>query len=309
MMGGMAEPLLTSIPTRGPFALQELALFGFGHQSDTTFDGVLRMAFRVDGDLESAVGVEVRQEGERLDLTIHGAADPDVVSRQVARILSCDHDGVAFAALGRRDPVIGALQEVAPGLRPPLFYSPYEAAVWSVISARRGRQQGIRLRERLNETYGESFELAGRTVSALPSPHRLAEVEALPGMPADRVPRLQAIASAAQRGDLDVEHLVGMGPQAAGSAVQALPGIGPFYSSLIVVRACGFADVLPVEEARSRATVHELYGIEQPMTDDEYVAFAERWKPFRTWAVVLIRAAASRLRDRGAVGTGHGGSG
>ncbi|MDQ2783230.1 MAG: hypothetical protein M3Y26_11960, partial [Actinomycetota bacterium] len=66
---------------------------------------------------------------------------------------------------------------------------------------------------------------------------------------------------------------------------------------------------LPVEEARSRATVHELYGIEQPMTDDEYVAFAERWKPFRTWAVVLIRAAASRLRDRGAVGTGHGGSG
>ncbi len=296
----MAEPERTSIPTRGPFSLQELALFGFGHQSDTAFDGVMRMAFRVDGDLESAVGVEVRQDGDRLDLTIHGGADPDVVRHQVARILSCDHDGDAFAALGRRDPVIGSLQEVAPGLRPPLFYSPYEAAVWSVISARRARQQAIRLRERFNEGFGESFELAGRMVSALPSPHRLAEVEALPGLPADRVPRLQAIASAAQRGDLDVARLVRMGPEAAASAVQTLPGIGPFYSSLIVVRG-GFADVLPVEEARGRAAVHEVYGIEQPMSDEEYIAFADRWRPFRTWAVVLIRAAARRLADRRAL--------
>ena len=70
---------------------------------------------------------------------------------------------------------------------------------------------------------------------------------------------------------------------------------GPFYSALIVVRACGFADVLPAEEARSRGAVHELYGISTPMSDEEYTTFAERWKPFRTWAVVLIRAAAHRL--------------
>ena len=31
------------------------------------------------------------------------------------------------------------------------------------------------------------------------------------------------------------------------------------------------------------------------MTDEEYAAFADRWKPYRTWAVVLIRAAAHRL--------------
>ena len=31
------------------------------------------------------------------------------------------------------------------------------------------------------------------------------------------------------------------------------------------------------------------------MTDEEYATFAERWKPYRTWAVVLIRAAAHRL--------------
>ncbi|MEP6649941.1 MAG: hypothetical protein ABJA74_08505 [Lapillicoccus sp.] len=290
-----ATTTTTTIPTRGPFSLEELALFGFGHRAERGFDGVMRMALRVDGDLETAAGVEVRQSGEQLDLTIHGSADPDVVAGQVARVLSCDHDGEGFAELGRRDPVIGALQQVAPGLRPPLFYSPYEAAVWSVISARRARPQGIRLRERLNEAHGDAFELSGQTVTALPSPARLAALTDLPGLPADRIPRLHAVAAAAQAGDLEVDRLVALGPEAVMQAVQELPGIGPFYSSLIVVRACGFADVLPLDEARSRQTVHELYGISTPMSDEEYAGFAERWRPYRTWAVVLIRAAAHRL--------------
>src|SRR4051794_23634044 len=204
----------TSIPTRGLFSLEELALFGFGHRNERTFDGVMRMAFRVDHDLDTAAGVEVRQSGDRLDLTVHGPADPDVVAAQVARILSCDHDGEGFAELGRRDPVIGALQQAAPGLRPALFHSPYEAAVWSVISARRARAQGITLRERLNEAHGEAFQLAGRTVTALPGPSRLAALAELPGLPADRVPRLHAVAAAAARGDLDVDRLVALGPDA-----------------------------------------------------------------------------------------------
>jgi DNA-3-methyladenine glycosylase II len=284
-----------TIPTRGPFSLEELALFGFGHRNERSFDGVMRMAFRVDRDLETAVGVEVRQRADQLDLTVHGDADPDVVAAQVARIVSCDHDGEGFAELGRRDPVIGALQHAAPGLRPALFYSPYEAAVWSVISARRARAQGIALRARLNETHGEAFELAGQTVTALPAPSGLAALTDLPGLPADRIPRLHAVAAAAQRGDLDVDRLAALGPEAAAQAVQELPGIGPFYCQLIVVRACEFVDVLPADEARSRQAVHELYGITTPMTDEEYASFADRWRPYRTWAVVLVRAAAHRL--------------
>ncbi len=286
----------TSIPTRGPFSLEELALFGFGHRNERSFDGVMRMAFRVDHDLETATGVEVRQQGDRLDLTVHGPADPDVVAAQVARILSCDHDGEGFAELGRRDPVIGALQRAAPGLRPALFYSPYEAAVWSVISARRARAPGhhpARPAQRGPRRVLRPRRADGaRAAGAVPArrPHRAAR-----DCPADRIPRLQAIAAAAQRGDLDADRLVALGPEAARQAVQELPGIGPFYATLIVVRACGFVDVLPTEEARSRQAVHDLYGLTTPMTDEEYASFAERWTPYRTWAAVLVRAAAHRL--------------
>src|SRR5437899_679177 len=174
----VTEPSGTfTLPTQGPFSLEAAATFGFGHNTDTEFDGVMRLAFCLDGPpatgsdgagtYETHVGVEVRQDGEQLHCTAYGSDELDRIGAQVARVLSVDHDGNEFLAVGRRDPVIARLQQAAPGLRPPLFYSPYEAAVWSIISARRPRQQGALLRARLGLTEGTTFTLAGRNVPAL----------------------------------------------------------------------------------------------------------------------------------------------
>ncbi len=283
---------------RGAFSLREAALFGFGHRAERTFDGVLRLAFCVDDDYQTTAGVAIRQEGDVLVMTIESAADPWVVAAQAARVVSADHDGRGFAELGARDPVIGALQAVAPGLRPVLFRSPYEAAAWSVISARRAPAQGRTLRERMNAQWGTTFSIAGQDVSCLPTPTALRGITSVPGLPGDRIPRLHAIGAAAAQGRLSARHLQQLGPEAASAEVQQLPGIGPFYSALIVVRASGFTDVLPTVEARARALVHELYQLSDPLDDASYLAFAERWAPWRTWATVLIRAGADRLPAR-----------
>jgi len=210
-------------------------------------------------------------------------------------VLSVDHDGDAFAELGRRDAVIGRLQAAAPGLRPPEFYSPYEAAVWSIISARRPRAQGRRLRELLNAAAGSTFEVAGRATSAVPTPSALARVTSVPGLPPDRMPRLHAVAEAASSGLLEVDRLVAMEPSEAMAELQRIPGIGPFYSSLIVIRACGLADLLPAGEQGIRALVRVLYDLDTDLDEAAFEVFAERWRPFRTWAAVLVRAAASRV--------------
>jgi DNA-3-methyladenine glycosylase II len=292
---------MTRIPTRGPFSLRELALFGFGHRGESDFDGVMRLAFCVDGGYERQVGVAVEQDGDELVLTTtEGAdgrapADLDAVVRQVARVLSVDHDGDAFADLGRRDAVIGRLQAAAPGLRPPEFYSPYEASVWSIISARRPRAQGMRLRELLNAAAGSTFDVAGRPTSTVPTPSALARVTSVPGLPPDRVPRLHAVAEAAASGLLEVDRLVAMNPEEAMLDLQRIPGIGPFYSSLIVIRACGLADLLPAKEEGIRALVRVLYDLDADLDEAAFEAFAERWRPFRTWTAVLVRAAASRV--------------
>jgi DNA-3-methyladenine glycosylase II len=215
----------------------------------------------------------------------------------VARILSLDHDGTAFADVGRQDPAIGRLQRTAPGLRPVLFHSPYEAAAWSVLSARRARSQAIALRSRLSQQYGRAFTVAGRVEHAFPTPDALLTVDGLPGLPAPRVLWLHGIGRAALDGRLDAAKLAAEDPDVAMAALRTLPGIGPFYAALVQVRATGATDVLPVDEPRVLAAAGNLYGRPGPLTQHEFEARAERWRPWRTWACVLIRAVSHRLPD------------
>lgn len=286
----------------GPYDLREVALMGFGHRDEASYDGVMRMAFCLDSDLERQVGVAVRQEGDTLELSVQPAGDGSpltddevaAAAAQVARVVSADHDGAAFHALCEADPVLAPVHAVAPGFRPALFYSPYEAAVWSVVSARRARAQGIGVRRRLAQALGATVEVAGVAMEAVPTPSALLRLESLPGLPADRIPRLHAVAEAAQRGELDVEPLRALPQAEAEERLQRLPGIGPFYSSLIVIRACGHADAMVVGESHVRDVVQEVYALDHPPTAAEMTALGETWRPYRTWVSVMLRALSGR---------------
>ena len=286
-----------TITPRGPFSLAEAATFGFGQRDGSGWDGVMRMAFCLDG-YQGHAGVELRQDAAGMvhgTAQVRGGAGLEPVVRQVARVLSLDHDAAEFLRVGERDPVIGRLQAAAPGLRPPLFYSPYEAAAWAVLSARRPARQMQQIRRRLSEAHGEVFELAGERLAAFPSPRQLLSVPSFPGIPQDKIRRLHGVADAALAGGLDVGHLRALGPERAMAELQQIDGIGPFYSALVVIRGTGFTDVLPVQEPRALELVAQLYQLDAPPGPDEFARIAEPWRPFRTWAVVLIRAAAGRL--------------
>lgn len=286
--------IFTIVP-RGPFSLAEAIGFGFG-QRDATGGGVMRLAFCLDGYRQQA-GVEVRQDAAGVHGTVHGpgGTDVDAVRQQVARVLSLDYDAAGFLEAGERDPVLRSVQEAAPGLRPPLFYSPYEAAAWAVLSVRRPPKQMMTVRDRLSRAHGAVFDLAGQQLAALPTPEQLLRVDAFPGVPPDRMERLHGVARAAQEGRLDAAHLLALGPEEAMARLREIPGIGPFYSALIVIRGTGFADVLPVGEPKLLTLVQRLYHLPQPVSDTELRTLADAWKPFRTWAAVLIRAAAERV--------------
>ena len=289
-------PETFTIVPRGPFSLAEAIAFGFGQRDAAAGDDVMRLAFCLDGYRQQA-GVVLRQDEAGVHGTVHGpgGTDPDMVRQQVARVLSLDHDAAGFLRAGERDPVLGALQEAAPGLRPPLFYSPYEAAAWAVLSMRRPPRQMMAVRDRLSRAHGAVFDLAGRELAALPAPAQLLRIRSFPGIPADRIERLQGVARAAQEGRLDAARLLRLHPEEAMAGLREIPGIGPFYSALIVIRGTGFTDVLPLGEQKLRALVAQLYNLPVPVSDGTLSGLAEAWKPFRTWAAVLIRAAAKRV--------------
>jgi DNA-3-methyladenine glycosylase II len=123
----------------GPFDLRLLAGFGFGPTTGTSepTEPTMRLAFCLD-DLQGHAGAALRQGDDGIVRgETQGDGEPAAVGAQLSRILSLDHDGEAWLDVGRRDPVIGELQRRFPGLRPPLFHSPYEAAARAIISARR----------------------------------------------------------------------------------------------------------------------------------------------------------------------------
>ena len=195
----------TLTPT-GPFSLAAAAGFvaGFGPAGRPDADGgpVFRLAF-VRDDLAGAAGVALREEAGTVRGTMFGpASDPDAVAGQVARILSLDHDGEGFAAVGVRDSVVGRLQRAHPGLRPVLFSSPYEAAAWAVISARQRVSQAVRVRERIEAAAGEPVDVQGEVMPTFPSPRRLLDVSAVPGLSEQQLERLHAVARAALEGRL-----------------------------------------------------------------------------------------------------------
>lgn len=302
MLLGMTESF--SIVPRGAFSLRELALFGFGQRMrpaglgtrEGEWDGVMRLAFCLDGTYEQ-VGVEVRQDDAGVHGTFHGDADIAAVRAQVARVLSLEHDATGYESVGERDPVIGRLLAAAPGLRPPLFHSPYEAAVWSTLSARRPGWQMDRVRADLSRTHGAVFDLAGVEVAALPGPSALLGVDSFEHVDDTRLSRMRGVARAALDGVLDVMTLRAMDPHDAMTHLQQITGIGPFYAGLIVIRALGHTDVLPTQDRQALELTRRLYDLPAPPDAREFARIAEAWRPWRTWCTVLLRSTAKRILD------------
>jgi DNA-3-methyladenine glycosylase II len=281
---------------RGPFDLRLMAGFGFGPGTGQPEprEPVMRLAFCLD-DLQGHAGVVLRQEADGVVRgAVEGDGEPDAVNAQLARILSLDHDGEAWMGVGERDRVIAELQRRYPGLRPPLFHSPYEAAAWAIISTRRPARQATIARREIAERLGRTFALEGERLAAFPTPRRLLELEPMKGLAEEKVARLRAVAEAALAGRLDPQRLRGLDPDEAQAGLQELPGIGPFYAMLVLVRSSGHADLLPLGERRVLACAAHYYGLDGPPSPERFAELAEAWRPFRTWATVLLRYAGGR---------------
>jgi DNA-3-methyladenine glycosylase II len=132
-----------TIAPDGPFSLESASRFGFGPNTGRRAyaDAQLKLAFAVDDFRNHALVSLSQQENGNVTGEIDSDADPEVVVKQVRRILSLNASGTEWAAVGEKDAVLGEMQRAYPGLRPVSFHSPYEAAAWSIISARRQRAQ------------------------------------------------------------------------------------------------------------------------------------------------------------------------
>ncbi|GAA2639166.1 DNA-3-methyladenine glycosylase 2 family protein [Streptomyces axinellae] len=306
-------PAASLTPAR-PFSLASSIRFleGFTPASyDQTADGVLRLAFPAD-DADSVIGCAVRQEEAadgkpgtvHLEFTVHAEGEAtrpplrsgvgEAVTAQIARIISLDVDGTGFPALADTDPVVAGLQADYPGLRPVCFYSPYEAAAWSVIGNRVRKTQAAAIKAGLARAHGRALDVAGRRLSAFPAPAVLRSLGHFPGLTQVKIERLHAIAEAALNGHLDAAALRAQPTEQALASLRELPGIGPFSAELILIRGAGHPDVFPLAEPRLHQAMATAYGLDAATAaaPGRLAHIADAWRPYRSWVAVLLRVRA-----------------
>lgn len=269
---------------RGPFSLTAAATFveGFpGTQAERPPEA-LRYAWAVDGDWRT-VQATLRQHDDIVDVEFADRPAAQLVrraARDLEQMLCLDVDGTGFAALGEHDRVVRTLQHRFPGLRPVLFYTPYEAAAWTIISQRIRMTQAATIKARLASELGDH--------DAFPAPARLAQIDTPQrGLTDRKVDQLRRLALAAQDGALTRERLRAMSYADGLEHLRQLPGIGPFSAELILIRGVGYPDVLPDHDTRLDEAIRRAYDI----TDSAAVqAITDTWRPYRAWVALLLRA-------------------
>jgi len=211
----------------------------------------------------------------------------------VARIFSLDIDGTDYPAVADRDPALRPAFDAFPGLRPILFLSPYECAVWGVLSQRISGAQASTIQDRIAKTYGTRFDIAGGEAWAFPEPRRLLEIETVASLPDVKIQRLHGVARAALDGTLDAARLRELGEAKARELLETIPGIGKFWGAGIYLRACGIADAM-APEPLSIAALGILHGLGEQPSQEDLVRISEAHKPYRMWVTFLVRVAAGR---------------
>jgi DNA-3-methyladenine glycosylase II len=289
------------IVPRGPFSLAAAQAFAGGFPAGMGGGGVgpgsITLAFPVEGT-DASAAIELWQDDEGI---VRGRSDAegdllDRAIRQAARSLSLDHDGSGWPEVGERDEVVGRAQREHDYLRPVCFYSAYEAVTSFVIGQRISRRQSAVIKRQLADELGDRPTIAGVPVPAFPRPARLLELKGARGLNDEKVRRLYGLAQAALDGRLDTEHLRSVPPEAALASLRELHGVGPFTADAVLYRGCGVADGLPGSDELGKTVIRDLYGLPDATAAD-VDRIAEAWRPYRMWAVVLLRMAWTRAHE------------
>jgi DNA-3-methyladenine glycosylase II len=139
----------------------------------------------------------------------------------------------------------------------------------------------------MSRVHGDALTLRGAEYHVFPGPARLAELEAFPGVPPEKMARLRGVARAALDGKLDAATLRAMPESAALHELQRLRGVGPWAASHIYFRGAAPVDALPLAEPRVLHGLAHVLGA-SAISPEEFVRRAERFRPFRMWVAVLL---------------------
>ena len=281
----MLEDALTlRLPFRPPLNPTNL----FGHLAATAVPAVEEVrdgAYRRTLRLPHGAGIAALTPHDDHVACHLELADPRDLAPAIARcrwLLDLDADPEGVDAHLSRDPALAPLVARAPGRRIPRSVDGPELALRAVIGQQISTAAARTQAARLTAAHGTPVsDPRGSLTHLFPTPEALADVR-LAG-PRRRADSFAALARALAEGRLCVDP--GADRAAARAALAGLPGIGPWTTEVIAMRALGDPDAFPASDLGVRRGAAAL-GL--PATPRGLEQRARRWSPWRAYAVQYL---------------------
>ena len=292
-----AGSIALRLPYRAP--LDGDSLFGFlGDRAvpgvEELVDGVYRRTVRLP---HGAAIVELSSGDDhiRCGLRLEDLRDLGAAVQRCRRLLDLDADPVAVADVLGADPLLSSLVRRAPGRRIPGSVDGAELAVRAVlgqqVSVAGARILAGGIVARCGQPLSEPLAEDGGLTHLFPEPAAIADADlAAVAVPAARRGALSNLARALAVGEIALDP--GADREEAERQLVALHGIGAWTASYVAMRALGDPDAfLPTDLGVQR----ELVRLGQPGDPASAAALAERWRPWRAYAVQHLWAAQKHM--------------
>lgn len=98
----------------------------------------------------------------------------------------------------------------------------------------------------------------------------------------------RALAEAIESGTLDLDTLAALDDDTVHLALQAIPGIGPWTSTIYLLMVLGRPDVWPAGDMALAAAVGEVKGLDHRPNPVEMTELGAAWRPWRSVAARLF---------------------
>lgn len=199
-------------------------------------------------------------------------------------LLDLDADPLAVDELLASDSALAPIVGSAAGRRVPRCVDGGEMAVRAVLGQQVSTAAARTHAARLVAQHGEPLiDPHGGLTHLFPSPEALAGVDV--AMPAARRRSLATLVDALATSLLTLDP--GCDREEAISTLSALPGFGPWTVQVIAMRALGDPDAFPAADLGVRRAAEAL---SLPAAPVALIAHAERWRPWRAYAVQYLWA-------------------
>jgi DNA-3-methyladenine glycosylase II len=260
--------LIGHLPVRTPFPWQVLLDY-YSHRLTPGFETVDGGVYkRVMG--KRTVTVEYEAKPSRLVVSSNGRIGADETLAAAARLFDVEHDHEMIREhLHRFKPLRQRLVNL-PGMRPLGAWSPFELCLRTILGQQVTVAAAGTLMRRLVERCG----------SLTPECVVAAKLENM-GMPGKRVAALQSFAQAMVDGRVDFSQPWSQ----VETALQTLPGFGPWTRAYLAIRLGRDRDAFPASDIG-------LIRAANVTTPAELLALAEAWRPWRAYAAVYLWAVA-----------------